>query len=125
MVQLRLPVVAVVELLVARRVLRVRCGRRGHGLLEGGAADDGVDMGRHGALADDGIAALDGQRLAVDREDLAMGEVDQGQAQSREKGRVKGRHGDAGNWPALINEIWRWDEDIIYICPCAPPSKKI
>jgi hypothetical protein len=96
-VELRLPVVAVVELLVTCRVLRVWCGRRGHGLLECSAPNNGVNMGRNDSRANDRIAALDCQWLAVDREELAMGEADQGQAEHRKQGRVEGRHDTRGD----------------------------
>ena len=64
-----------------------------------------MNMGRHGPWADNGIAALDGQRLAVDGEELAMSEADQGQAESRENGRVKGRHCDTENRQELMDAV--------------------
>lgn len=72
-VQLGLPVVALVEDLVAGGLLGVDGGVLVHGELEGGAADDGVDVAGQAARLDDGVGALDGQGRAVDGEDLGLG----------------------------------------------------
>lgn len=74
-----------VELLIARSILRIHCCRQAHSILESRSPNNSMDMCRNGAWADDGIATLDGQRLAVDREDLAMSETDQRQRQSRQE----------------------------------------
>lgn len=91
MVQLRLPVVALVEMLVARR------GPGLAGLLVGQvegkprAANNGVHMGGDDAGEDDGIAAVEGQRRAVDREQLGDGAWRQGRGDGN--GRLDtGRH---------------------------------
>ena len=72
-VQLGLPVVALVEDLVAGGLLGVDGGVLVHGELEGGAADDGVDVAGQAAGLDDGVGTLDSQGRAVDGEDLGLG----------------------------------------------------
>jgi hypothetical protein len=86
----------VVELPVTGRPWGIRCGGLGHGLLEPGPANDCVHMGREDSGGDDRVATLDGQRLAVDGEDLAMDKTGEGQAQSGNQDGVNGRHGDRG-----------------------------
>lgn len=94
MVQLWLPVVALIYLLVTRSVLSIYCRIEAHGLLESSSTDDSMDVCGNGPWADDGVASVNCQRLAVNCEDLAMGELDQGQTQGREQSRVKRRHGE-------------------------------
>lgn len=59
MIQLRLPVVAVIEFLVACGVTRVWCFCRTHGLVEPSTTDDGVHMARVAPGTDNGIRSLD------------------------------------------------------------------
>jgi hypothetical protein len=112
---LRLPVVAVVELLVTRSVTRVWSSRRGHSLLDASASNDSVYMCRDGPGTDDGINSLDRQRLAVDRKDLAMGETDQRQAEGRKQSRDEGRHDEINNWPEPRNAYREGMKTVEYI----------
>lgn len=90
-VQLRLPVVAVVEDLVtgggcgSSRLL----GGRAEG--EGSATDDGVDVRRQNARRHDRVASELGQGSAVDSEDLGLSA--NGSSQGDEGG-VLESHGD-------------------------------
>lgn len=92
MVQLWLPIVALIYLFVTCSVLRIFRCIQAHALLKGSSTDYGMNVCRYGPWADYRVATLDGQRLAVDCEDLAMGELDQGQAQDSEESEVKRRH---------------------------------
>jgi hypothetical protein len=66
MIQLRLPVVAVVEDLVASGSLCTYGDLIGLIELKGRTTDDGVNMGRDLAGKDNRIASLDGERSTVD-----------------------------------------------------------
>lgn len=94
MVQLRLPVVALVKQLITRCSLCIACLRVGLCKLEGSTARDDVDMRREAARCHDGIAALNSQCCAVDREELGLsGAEDHGTGQgSRQDGRCRRHH---------------------------------
>lgn len=72
-VQLRLPVVALVQRLVACGVARVSGILIAHGQVVSSASDDGVDVAAQLAWADNGVGPLHRQRLAVHDEEAALG----------------------------------------------------
>jgi hypothetical protein len=72
-------------------------------------------MCRDGPRTDDGINSLDRQRLTVDREDLAMGETDQRQAEGRNQSGVEGRHDEIQNWPEPRNAYREEMKTVEYI----------
>lgn len=92
MVQLRLPVVA----LVKRLVTRGSSGRPGQvvaqGLLEVGASHNGVDMSADLAWVHDGVASLDSERCTVDGKELALGGREEGSQEGNALGKGR-RHG--------------------------------
>lgn len=79
MVDLRLPVVALIEDLVTCRGRGSSClsGSRAEG--ERGATNDGVDVGRKLAGRDNGITSELGQGSTVDGEQLSLGSSGSGQ----------------------------------------------
>jgi hypothetical protein len=72
MVELRLPVVALVKFLVTGSVLCIHCGGRGHGSLESSSAHNSVHMAGSNSWADNGIGSLDCQWITADGEELSI-----------------------------------------------------
>lgn len=79
MVNLRLPVVAVIEDLVACRGSGSSCLSGGRVERESGATNNGVDMRRYHTRRDDGITSVLGQGRAIDSEQLSLGSSGSGQ----------------------------------------------
>ena len=92
MIELRLPIVAIVEKLVTSSGFGVAGDLVGLGLLEGGATGDNVDMRRDDTREHNGISSLDGKRCAVDGEELTLGALGESHDQGGHQSELCRRH---------------------------------
>lgn len=92
MIELRLPIVAIVEKLVAGSGFGVASDFVGLSLLEGGATGDDMDMRGDNTRKHNGITSLDGKRRAVDCEELTLGALGECRDQCGHQSELCRRH---------------------------------